>query len=359
MRVGTSLMIVGVGLLPGLGLAGCEIARALEAEPAAMVDTGVDVDLGAGSQLADVEAESPAAPDPPDGEQGAKVAADSADAAETKLASSETETPTESSKESLKPVPAEEAGDAVCPENMNLVEGNYCRLVEQQCLQYATHVKDGPAGKTEQPDKARCMKFAPSECKDDRPPHKMRFCMDRYEYPNKKGAIPHVLTDWRQAWEACAEQGKRLCTEAEFNLACEGEELNPYATGRERDDEKCNIDKPFVKRKKNLLPRLQCETKEWCRAEMERLDGREPAGSRKECVSAYGIHDLNGNVNEWIYMPWRPPGKRSAIKGGWWGPVRNRCRPIVMSHHEEYTGYEVGFRCCSKPLDEKQKSKKK
>ena len=79
---------------------------------------------------------------------------------------------------------------------------------------------------------------------------------------------------------------------------------------------------------------------------MKRIDGRRPIGENKECVSPFGIYDLNGNANEWVSEPWKQPPHRAAIKGGWWGPVRNRCRAITTAHDETYLGYEVGFRCC-------------
>jgi sulfatase modifying factor 1 len=58
------------------------------------------------------------------------------------------------------------------------------------------------------------------------------------------------------------------------------------------------------------------------------------------------VHDLNGNINEWVFRPKEKPPNRSGLKGGWWGPVRGRCRPTVGFHKEEDYGYEEGFRCC-------------
>jgi formylglycine-generating enzyme required for sulfatase activity len=79
---------------------------------------------------------------------------------------------------------------------------------------------------------------------------------------------------------------------------------------------------------------------------MEELDQREPIGSRPDCTSPFGAFDINGNVNEWVDRPGERAPWRSGLKGGWWGPSRSRCRPIVTSHDENYVGYEVGFRCC-------------
>ncbi len=228
-----------------------------------------------------------------------------------------------------------------CPDDMALVSGNYCRAVEQRCLEYAHDEKHGP-------DKNRCLRFEkPTRCVSTSPePRAMRYCMDRYEYPNKEGELPMTLVSWTDAQRLCAAQDKRLCTESEFTFACEGEEMRPYAIGFERDANKCNIDKPYQTPKRHMLPAPMCEANAACAAEMKRIDGRRPIGESKECVSPFGIFDLNGNANEWVSEPWKKPPHRAAIKGGWWGPVRNRCRAITTAHDETYLGYEVGFRCC-------------
>ena len=51
-------------------------------------------------------------------------------------------------------------------------------------------------------------------------------------------------------------------------------------------------------------------------------------------------------INEWVEMPKKKYPDRSGLKGGWWGPVRGRCRPTVTFHKEDDYGYEEGFRCC-------------
>ncbi|MFS8071048.1 MAG: hypothetical protein ACMG6S_32165, partial [Byssovorax sp.] len=39
----------------------------------------------------------------------------------------------------------------------------------------------------------------------------------------------------------------------------------------------------------------------------------------------------------------------SILKGGYWGPVRTRCRPATRSHDENHLFYQEGFRCCTDP----------
>ena len=225
------------------------------------------------------------------------------------------------------------------------VTGTYCPAAVQICEKYHGEYlrgkKDGTVSE-------RCLKYKkPSRCIVDKT-KELDFCIDRYEYPNVVGELPWVLTSWRQAERICREQGKRLCTEDEYNFACEGPEMLPYVNGYERDAQACNIDREYRQpdHSKQLLTYERCLENAVCRQELERLDQRHAIGSRLTCVSWAGAVDLNGNVNEWVTRPEQDPPHRSGLKGGWWGPVRNRCRPTVKFHKEFDYGYEAGFRCC-------------
>lgn len=274
---------------------------------------------------------APAPPAPRPVDAGPTLAAPSLDAAQPP---SDAEPPT--------PEPKRDG----CPEGMLRVEGSYCPAVVQQCLEHHPEYANNKGSKTVS---ERCLRYKePSRCvsKERR---ELAFCIDRYEYPNRKGELPRVLTSWLEARKLCAEQGKRLCTVDEFNFACEGPEMRPYVNGFVRDAEKCNIDREYryPDHSKRMLTYEACLKDERCSAELERLDQRHAIGARESCISWAGVVDMNGNVNEWVEREHKPPPHRSGLKGGWWGPVRNRCRPTVEFHKEHDYGYEAGFRCCA------------
>lgn len=222
---------------------------------------------------------------------------------------------------------------------MVLVAGNYCPAVQQLCAERPPTI--GGSGKH------HCKRYKPARCLSSRKP--LRFCMDRYEWPNEKGVKPRMLTTWMEARDMCKAAGKRLCTTDEFNFACEGESMKPHVYGLQRSDTTCNMDKPYIERTYAYKRWDECMALPACKREFERLDQRLPAGSKPECVSDDGVYDLNGNANEWVYRTDQKHPNRSGLKGGWWGPVRNRCRPMTVFHMEGDWGYEVGFRCCKDP----------
>ncbi len=235
-----------------------------------------------------------------------------------------------------------------CPGDMVLARGAFCPTVEERCAKHTREWEEAekrrsPGAKSNVSE--RCLRFEPSKCLSEKR-RDMRFCIDRHEWPNRVGEKPAFMVTWGFAREACEGAGKRLCTADEFTFACEGEEVTPYAYGLVRDAKRCNIDKPYVQPRFRLQPYDDCVKSRTCKAHMEELDQREPIGSRPDCTSPFGAFDINGNVNEWVDRPGERAPWRSGLKGGWWGPSRSRCRPIVTSHDENYVGYEVGFRCC-------------
>jgi hypothetical protein len=234
----------------------------------------------------------------------------------------------------LKAIAAPEIGTTgSCGEGMLEVEGDYCAEVEQKCTRYID-----PEGVFPR----RCAEFAPtSKCTGKTT--KKHFCIDKYEWPNKVGENPVVMKTWYDARDACAGSGKRLCGDSEWTLACEGQERLPYPYGYDRNSEACNIDKPHPDVNEKALGSNDPKVRD---AEAHRLWQGEASGSRSSCVSPYGVMDMTGNVDEWVVNESGVPYK-SGLKGGYWGPVRDRCRPETTVHAEGFSFYQIGFRCCS------------
>lgn len=242
--------------------------------------------------------------------------------------------------EAAPPETADAAPSARCPADMLHVARDFCTKVERRC------------SKSEY-DKANhitiCHRFEPgtSQCLGPRLP--LDFCIDRYEYPNEKGAHPPVMVSFYDASGLCAARGKRLCYESEWTAACEGPDETPFPHGWERSPGKCNIDNAWVN---PSLKQIYSDDPALRDAELARLDRSVASGSKPECVSGYGVYDLTGNVDEWVLADQDRPkekGRFAALKGGAWGHVRNACRPVTTSHEPEFTYYFVSFRCCKDP----------
>ena len=215
-----------------------------------------------------------------------------------------------------------------CPPEMVLVEGQYCTDVRQDCIRWLDD---------EALPFARCAQFSPkSRCVGKRVP--LRFCIDKREYTPPGEKLPQNWASYDIAGKTCAALGKRLCTDNEWNFACEGEEMLPYPYGYERRPV-CNQDQKDLYEKN---PRMQVLK-----------DLREPADARPECKSPFGVENMTGNVDEPVAREGFENNApfRNALKGGWWMPARNRCRPATTAHDDYFKDIQIGVRCCGSALD--------
>lgn len=215
-----------------------------------------------------------------------------------------------------------------CPEGMILVEGQSCPDPEQKCTDWMEDPIQFPY--------ARCRAYEePARCKTDHVT--MRFCIDRYEAGDQNG-MPVGDVSWTQAKAACEASGKRLCQEQEWVFACEGEEMAPYPYGFVRNPAVCNFDR----------------TEDLVTNKGDLADHREPVTANPECLSPYGVQNMVGNIDEWVVLDkphysQKNGGRKmmSGLKGGWWGPLRNRCRPTTVDHDEVFHELQTGYRCCA------------
>jgi hypothetical protein len=155
-----------------------------------------------------------------------------------------------------------------------------------------------------------------------------KFCVDKYEWPNKRGDTPLTNVSWPEAAKACESVGKRLCSPDEWKRACRnGGDYRPadgktYPYGDEFSNTKCNtLDNP---KSKNALI---------------------PSGILSECTGALGVYDMSGNTSEWT-APLGASAKAQAF-GGFYqsGEEESGCESSVMLDKDKKYLY-TGFRCC-------------
>ena len=248
--------------------------------------------------------------------------------------------PTSSASVAVAPETAASASPstaAACPEGMVLVEGDYCPALKMKCLK-KWHAPQNHLWV--------CERFeSPTLCEGEAKP--MRFCIDRYEFPNREGERPMVMQNFYQAQLHCQILGKRICTETEWTKACEGPDNKPFPYGYVRDPTKCRGDQPWDRPDaKKFIARDP--------AEIERLWQGVVSGSQPDCVSDYGVHDMPGNADELAASQTHGKGPKSDFDnvttgGPWYLGVRNQCRPKIYSHDESFAYYYLSWRCCAEP----------
>ncbi|HVY49833.1 MAG TPA: SUMF1/EgtB/PvdO family nonheme iron enzyme [Minicystis sp.] len=198
-------------------------------------------------------------------------------------------------------------------------------------------------------------------------PKRARTCIDVFEFPNKPCELPFVWIAPVQAERMCELQGKRLCQQEEWTLACrgdpEGGKDRLYAYGDELDLDICNTNKPAAKYGAGCDPDSARTAWKTC------ATNTEPAGAFPGCRSRFGVFDQHGNVAEimtrrdpedgvlydqlkgsaFFYVDVarkpneRPDGGRETYPDHCAYDPRWHVEPMESAWH---VNYHLGFRCC-------------
>jgi serine/threonine protein kinase/formylglycine-generating enzyme required for sulfatase activity len=153
------------------------------------------------------------------------------------------------------------------------------------------------------------------------------FCIDLFEHPNRRGAMPTTQVTWADAERTCKEQGKRLCGEDEWEKACKGPGNLRFPYGEAFDPAACNT------RDQKGANRMVAA-----------------AGNSERCRSGYGVLDLSGNVAEWTASRFLASAADRTKRGGAANRPDFDARCSARANEPPGSkGALLGFRCCTDP----------
>ena len=144
---------------------------------------------------------------------------------------------------------------------------------------------------------------------------------------------------WSEAEAACAAQGKRLCTEQEWQLSCEGPLGYSYPYGNTFDPQACNgraYDPDCTPPDDNYV--LATGTPYGC-----------PAPMTTACIGDYLTVDMSGNLMEWTSTDVGSATPMNRVRGVSFENIGAgmTCQFAFISAEAEFRYNDLGFRCCA------------
>lgn len=161
---------------------------------------------------------------------------------------------------------------------------------------------------------------------------------------------PQAYISGNQAAEACARSGKRLCKPREWTKACMGPSQVQYGYGAKDEPNRCNDHgrSPVVARyggHANLGERGQWDWEKMNDPQLNQMERTlAKSGEYEGCTNDYGVHDMVGNIHEWVADP------AGTFQGGYYQDVHENgdgCSYKTTAHAAWYHDYSTGFRCCA------------
>jgi formylglycine-generating enzyme len=171
----------------------------------------------------------------------------------------------------------------------------------------------------------------------------------RYRAVPARGQAPQGYLSGVEADAACREAGKRLCTSAEWLRACRGAANRAFPYGDTYAAGACNDRYAGTH---PVVDYFGTSQGVWDMAHMNDPGiNQQPGtvasgGAFAACATADGVHDLHGNLHEWV------ADTGGTFRGGFYADGRINgvgCSYATTAHGRGYHDYSTGFRCCANP----------
>ncbi len=192
----------------------------------------------------------------------------------------------------------------------------------------------------------------------------------RYEAQSSPSVKPQGYISREESKAACSNAGKRLCSVSEWYQACSGTHRTTYPYGEKFTKGSCNVARPhLLSRRFGNNPRAWRYDEHFNNPTLNQTEGwLANTGAFEACESDYGVHDMVGNLHEWVdgeagaavakalglkpeirqaLVPHRRG--RGVFMGGFYSTLSEHgegCTFVTMAHEPTYHDYSTGFRCC-------------
>ncbi len=188
----------------------------------------------------------------------------------------------------------------------------------------------------------------------------------RYAARSAAGTVPQGYISRDEAAAACAAAGKRLCRAREWHAACQGSRRTRYPYGPDFVPGRCNVGKPHLLTKVFGAGVTLTFEAHYNNPRLNREPGfLAPTGEYPGCVNDRGLHDMVGNLHEWVADPVTSrlrrevpleygdhelgPRGNGVFMGGYFSSQHEHghgCSHVTTAHRPDYHDYSTGFRCC-------------
>ena len=169
---------------------------------------------------------------------------------------------------------------------------------------------------------------------------------------SRPGRFPQAYISRNEAAAACAKSNKRLCKESEWKKACKGKTPHPVSLRQDAQalDAVTTTGSPRSTTTTGTRKGPPLSAYGWGPMNDPKLNQLRgtlaKTGRFSRCRNSYRLHDMVGNLHEWVDNP------GGTFLGGYYLDTQingEGCDYKTVAHNAAYHDYSTGFRCCADP----------